>query len=33
MHGSDVRVGFIGLGMMGWPMAARVHAAGYLLVW
>lgn len=32
MHGSDVRVGFIGLGMMGWPMAARLHAAGYRLV-
>ncbi len=25
-------VGFVGIGNMGWPMAARVHAAGYTLL-
>lgn len=32
MQGDRPRVGFIGLGMMGSPMAARLHAAGYPLV-
>ncbi|MFC7555022.1 NAD(P)-binding domain-containing protein [Pseudoroseomonas wenyumeiae] len=25
------RIGFIGIGNMGWPMAARLHAAGFEL--
>jgi 3-hydroxyisobutyrate dehydrogenase len=29
---SERTVGFVGLGNMGWPMAANLHAAGYALV-
>ena len=29
---SDLTVGFVGLGNMGWPMAANLHAAGFSLV-
>jgi 3-hydroxyisobutyrate dehydrogenase len=29
---NGICVGFIGLGMMGWPMASRLSAAGYRLV-
>jgi 3-hydroxyisobutyrate dehydrogenase len=28
----EVTVGFVGLGTMGWPMAANLHAAGFSLV-
>lgn len=28
----NVKVGFVGLGSMGYPMAARLHAAGYPLI-
>lgn len=34
MEGADRRVAFCGLGIMGWPMAANLAAAGYeLSVW
>ena len=29
---SALTVGFVGLGNMGWPMAANLHAAGFSLV-
>jgi 3-hydroxyisobutyrate dehydrogenase len=29
---SELTVGFVGLGAMGWPMAANLHAAGFSLV-
>jgi 3-hydroxyisobutyrate dehydrogenase len=29
---SELTVGFVGLGNMGWPMAANLHAAGFSLV-
>ena len=29
---SELTVGFVGLGQMGWPMAANLHAAGFSLV-
>jgi 3-hydroxyisobutyrate dehydrogenase len=29
---SELTVGFVGLGNMGWPMAANLHAAGFPLV-
>jgi 3-hydroxyisobutyrate dehydrogenase len=29
---SELTVGFVGLGQMGWPMAANLHAAGFPLV-
>ena len=29
---SELTIGFIGLGNMGWPMAANLHAAGFPLV-
>ena len=29
---SELSVGFVGLGNMGWPMAANLHAAGFPLV-
>jgi 3-hydroxyisobutyrate dehydrogenase len=29
---SDLTIGFVGLGNMGWPMAANLHAAGFALV-
>ncbi|HEX4088794.1 MAG TPA: NAD(P)-dependent oxidoreductase [Trebonia sp.] len=29
---SELSIGFIGLGTMGWPMAANLHAAGFPLV-
>lgn len=31
MAASELRVGFIGLGSMGFPMASRLHAAGYAI--
>jgi 3-hydroxyisobutyrate dehydrogenase len=32
MSAAPGRVGFVGLGMMGWPMASRLHAAGVALI-
>lgn len=32
MSGSGKRLGFIGLGMMGYPMASRLHQAGHSLI-
>jgi 3-hydroxyisobutyrate dehydrogenase len=29
---TELTVGFVGLGNMGWPMAANLHAAGFSLV-
>ena len=29
---SELTVGFVGLGNMGWPMAANLHAAGFALI-
>ena len=29
---SELSIGFVGLGNMGWPMAANLHAAGFSLV-
>jgi 3-hydroxyisobutyrate dehydrogenase len=29
---SELTIGFVGLGNMGWPMAANLHAAGFSLV-
>ena len=29
---SELTIGFVGLGTMGWPMAANLHAAGFALV-
>jgi 3-hydroxyisobutyrate dehydrogenase len=29
---SELTIGFVGLGYMGWPMAANLHAAGFPLV-
>src|ERR1700722_3203540 len=29
---SELTVGFVGLGNMGWPMAANLHAAGIALI-
>jgi len=29
---SELSIGFVGLGNMGWPMAANLHAAGFPLV-
>jgi 3-hydroxyisobutyrate dehydrogenase-like beta-hydroxyacid dehydrogenase len=29
---SELTIGFAGLGTMGWPMAANLHAAGFALV-
>jgi 3-hydroxyisobutyrate dehydrogenase len=28
----ELTIGFVGLGSMGWPMAANLHAAGFPLV-
>ena len=28
----ELTIGFVGLGNMGWPMAANLHAAGFSLV-
>jgi 3-hydroxyisobutyrate dehydrogenase-like beta-hydroxyacid dehydrogenase len=28
---SELTIGFVGLGRMGWPMAAHLHAAGFAL--
>ena len=29
---SELTIGFVGLGNMGWPMAANLHAAGFALI-
>jgi len=29
---SELAIGFVGLGNMGWPMAANLHAAGFALI-
>ena len=29
---SELTIGFAGLGNMGWPMAANLHAAGFALI-
>ena len=28
----ELTIGFVGLGNMGWPMAANLHAAGFPLL-
>ena len=27
----EIKIGFIGIGNMGWPMAMNIHEAGYTL--
>jgi 3-hydroxyisobutyrate dehydrogenase-like beta-hydroxyacid dehydrogenase len=29
---SELTIGFVGLGALGWPMAANPHTAGFALV-